>query len=131
MKGQSRHNGPGKGAPDIVKRIITLVVSILETRLQLVAIELEEGKAALIKLILIAMGSLLLMMLALISLLTVVFYSIDPAWRLSALFITSVVSFLLAIIGFVWASVKARRSRLLDFTRQQLAIDRTFLEKNR
>ncbi len=130
MVQQPHPNGPGKRAFDIVQRIITTIVSIVETRLRLIVIELEEEKATLIQLLIIAGTSLIFIMLALISLLALIFFYIDPAWRLPALTITTVTFFLLAFTGIVWTLLKVRRSLLLNATRQQLAIDRILLEKN-
>ncbi|MDA5543976.1 MULTISPECIES: phage holin family protein [Yersinia] len=123
--------GPGKGVLDTVHRIATIVVGMVETRVRLAAIELEEEKATLIQLLMIAGITLLLTAFGLMSLLVLVIWAIDPAYRLVALGSTTAVLLVLAIIGVIWTLTKARRSTLLGSTRKQLETDRELLEKER
>ncbi|MEQ9721038.1 phage holin family protein [Yersinia alsatica] len=123
--------GPGKGVLDTVQRIATIVVGMVETRVRLAAIELEEEKATLIQLLMMAGITLLLTAFGLMSLLVLMIWAIDPAYRLMALGSTTAVLLVLAIIGFIWTLTKARRSTLLGSTRKQLEIDRELLEKER
>jgi uncharacterized membrane protein YqjE len=123
-----RAQGPAKGVLDIGQRIITILVSMVETRVRLVAVELEEEKTNLIQLLLMAGITLLFTAFGLMSLLILIFWAIDPTYRLMALGTTTAVLLLLAIIGVIWTMKKARRSTLLGATRQQLAIDRSELE---
>ncbi|ATM94342.1 inner membrane protein YqjE [Yersinia frederiksenii] len=123
--------GPGKGVLDTVHRIATIVVGMVETRVRLAAIELEEEKATLIQLLMMAGITLLLTAFGLMSLLVLVIWAIDPAYRLMALGSTTAVLLALAIIGVIWTLTKARRSTLLGSTRKQLETDRELLEKER
>ncbi|CNH00339.1 inner membrane protein YqjE [Yersinia thracica] len=123
--------GPGKGVLDTVHRIATIVVGMVETRVRLAAIELEEEKATLIQLLMMAGITLLLTAFGLMSLLVLVIWAIDPAYRLVALGSTTAVLLALAIIGVIWTLTKARRSTLLGSTRKQLETDRELLEKER
>ncbi len=123
--------GPGKGVLDIVHRIATIVVGMVETRVRLAAIELEEEKATLIQLLMMAGITLLFTAFGLMSLLVLVIWAIDPAYRLVALGSTTAVLLALAIIGVIWTLTKARRSTLLGSTRKQLETDRELLEKER
>ncbi|MGE4801606.1 phage holin family protein [Yersinia hibernica] len=123
--------GPGKGVLDTVHRIVTIVVGMVETRVRLVAIELEEEKATLIQLLLMAGVTLLFTAFGLMSLLVLVIWAIDPAYRLIALGSTTAALLVLAIIGVIWTLSKARRSTLLGATRKQLETDRELLEKER
>ncbi|CNI70243.1 inner membrane protein YqjE [Yersinia frederiksenii] len=123
--------GPGKGVLDTVQRIATIVVGMVETRVRLAAIELEEEKATLIQLLMMAGITLLLTAFGLMSLLVLMIWAIDPVYRLMALGSTTAVLLILAIIGFIWTLAKARRSTLLGSTRKQLEIDRELLEKER
>lgn len=100
-----------------------------ETRLRLAVVELEEEKANLIQLLLMAGVTLLFTAFALMSLLVLLFWAVDPSYRLLALGIATAVLFLFAIIGACWTLSKARRSTLLSATRNQLAIDRQLLER--
>ncbi|CNH80498.1 inner membrane protein YqjE [Yersinia frederiksenii] len=123
--------GPGKGVLDTVQRIATIVVGMVETRVRLAAIELEEEKATLIQLLMMAGITLLLTAFGLMSLLVLMIWAIDPVYRLMALGSTTAVLLILAIIGFIWTLAKARHSTLLGSTRKQLEIDRELLEKER
>ncbi|MGE4859403.1 phage holin family protein [Yersinia enterocolitica] len=123
--------GPGKGVLDTVHRIATIVVGMVETRVRLAAIELEEEKATLIQLLMMAGITLLFTAFGLMSLLVLVIWAIDPAYRLVALGSTTAVLLALAIIGVIWTLTKSRRSTLLGSTRKQLETDRELLEKER
>ncbi|MFA3762591.1 phage holin family protein [Yersinia sp. 2544 StPb PI] len=123
--------GPGKGVLDTVHRIATIVVGMVETRVRLAAIELEEEKATLVQLLMMAGITLLFTAFGLMSLLVLVIWGIDPAYRLMALGTTTAVLLALAIIGIIWTLTKARRSTLLGSTRKQLETDRELLEKER
>lgn len=123
--------GPGKGVLDTVQRIATIVVGMVETRVRLAVIELEEEKATLIQLLMMAGITLLLTAFGLMSLLVLMIWAIDPVYRLMALGSTTAVLLILAIIGFIWTLAKARHSTLLGSTRKQLEIDRELLEKER
>ncbi|CNK40625.1 inner membrane protein YqjE [Yersinia mollaretii] len=131
MAEQPQTQGPGKGVLNTVHRIATIVVGMVETRVRLAAIELEEEKATLIQLLMMAGITLLLTAFGLMSLLVLVIWAIDPAYRLMALGTTTTVLLVLAIIGVIWTLTKARRSTLLGSTRKQLETDRELLEKER
>ncbi|CNI01893.1 inner membrane protein YqjE [Yersinia aldovae] len=122
--------GPGKGVLDTVHRIATIVVGMVETRVRLAVIELEEEKATLIQLLIMAGITLLFTAFGLMSLLVLVIWAIDPAYRLMALATTTAVLLSLALTGVIWTLTKARRSTLLGSTRKQLETDRELLEKD-
>lgn len=125
---QTRAQGPAKGALDIAQRIITILVSMLETRVRLAVIELEEEKANVVQLLMMAALTLLFAAFGLMSLLILIFWAIDPAYRLMALGTATAVLLFLAIAGTIWTLVKAGRSTLLGATRKQLELDRSELE---
>ncbi|CAI0997388.1 MULTISPECIES: phage holin family protein [Serratia] len=120
--------GPAKGVLDIGQRIITILVGMVETRVRLAVVELEEEKANLIQLLIMAGMTLLFTAFGLMSLLILIFWAIDPVYRLIALGTTTGVLLFLAIVGTIWTLVKARRSTLLGASRKQLEIDRSQLE---
>ncbi|TDB55959.1 phage holin family protein [Photorhabdus luminescens] len=128
MSHSSKSQGPGKGVLDILQRIATVVVEIVETRLQLIVVELEKEKATLIQLIVIASLTLLLTAFGLMCLLVMIFWAIDPNWRFIVLASTTGTLLVLALIGLIWTIRKARSSTLLSATREQLKIDREMLE---
>ena len=122
--------GPGKGLFDIVSRIATVVVSIVETRVRLAVVELEEEKANIFQLLLMVGITLILTAFGLMSLLVVLFWAIDPAYRLTAIATTTGVLLLMAVILGAMTLAKAKRSTLLSLTRKQLDVDRALLEKD-
>ncbi|CAI1587516.1 Inner membrane protein yqjE [Serratia quinivorans] len=125
---QVRAQGPAKGVLDVAQRIITILVGMVETRVRLAVVELEEEKANLIQLLIMAGMTLLFTAFGLMSLLILIFWAIDPIYRLMALGATTGVLLFLAVVGAIWTLVKARRSTLLGTTRKQLEIDRSELE---
>ncbi|CAK7047814.1 phage holin family protein [Morganella morganii] len=131
MTDQERPQGPGKGLLDTLTRIAAIVISMAETRLKLVATELEEEKSNLIQLILLAGAALLLTAFGLMSLMILVMWAVDPVYRLTAMIIMTSVLLGGALILALWAVRKARRSSLLGATREQLAIDRQLLERKK
>ncbi|AWK43588.1 hypothetical protein GPY51_09150 [Photorhabdus laumondii subsp. laumondii] len=128
MINSSKSQGPGKGVLDILQRIASVVIEIIETRLQLIVVELEKEKATLIQLVVIASLTLLLTAFGLMCLLVMIFWAIDPSWRFTVLASTTGTLLVLALIGLIWTIRKARNSTLLSATREQLKIDREMLE---
>jgi len=121
--------GPAKGVLDIGQRIIGTLVNVVETRVRLAVVELEEEKNNVIQLLMMTGLTLLFTAFGLMSLLVLLFLAIDPAHRLIAVGITTAVLLLLAVIGLFWTLAKAKRSSLLKSTREQLAIDRDNLDQ--
>lgn len=122
--------GPGKGILDTAQRIATVLVGMVETRVRLAVIELEEEKANIFQLLLMAGITLIFTAFGLMSLLVVLFWAIDPAYRLVAMGTTTGVLLFLAVVLGLWTLSKAKRSTLLSMTRKQLDIDRSLLEKD-
>ncbi|BCA38058.1 phage holin family protein [Kluyvera ascorbata] len=130
MSDSHQAQGPGKNILGIGQRIVTLVVQMVETRLRLAVVELEEEKANLIQLLLMAGLTLLFTAFGLMSLLVLIMWAVDPQYRLIVMVATTATLLLLAIVGGIWTLSKARRSTLLRHTRHELANDRTLLEDN-
>ncbi|WP_284884677.1 phage holin family protein [Citrobacter portucalensis] len=125
----SQHaQGPGIGVLGIGQRILTILVEIVETRLRLAVVELEEEKANLIQILLMLGLTMLFAAFGLMSLMVLIIWAIDPQYRLNAMIATTVVLLLLALIGGIWTLRKARKTTLLRHTRQELANDRQALE---
>ena len=123
--------GPGKHVFGIGQRIISLLVEMLETRLRLVVVELEEEKSHLFQLFLMLGLTLLFAAFGLMSLLVLIIWAIDPQYRLNVMIATTAVLLLSSLIGGVWTLRKARRSTLLRMTRKELSEDRALLEDDR
>ena len=109
--------GPGKSVLGIGQRIVSIMVEMVETRLRLAVVELEEEKANLFQLLLM------------LGLMVLVIWAVDPQYRLNAMIATTVVLLLLALIGGIWTLRKSRKSTLLRHTRHELANDRQLLEE--
>ena len=122
--------GPGKNILGIGQSIDTLVVEMVETRLRLAVVELEEEKANLIQILLMAGLTLLFTAFGLMSLLVLIMWAVDPQYRLIVMAATTATLLLLALIGGIWTLRKARRSTLLRLTRHELANDRALLEED-
>jgi uncharacterized membrane protein YqjE len=126
---ESQTQGPGKGIFTLGERIVTILVSMVETRLRLAVLELEQEKANIIQMLMMAGITLLLAAFGLMSLLVLLIWAINPQYRLMAIATTTGVLFLLAVIGAIWTLSKARKSTLLGSTREELQVDRNILEK--
>lgn len=100
----------------------------LKTRIQLVAVELEEGAATLVQLLLMVGFTLLFAGFGLMCLLVLIFWAIDPAYRIIAMAITAGILLILAVFSAIWTIRKAQKLTFLSATREQLSIDRKMLE---
>jgi uncharacterized membrane protein YqjE len=77
--------GPARGVLSTAQRIVTIIVGMVETRLRLAVVELEEEKANVIQLLMMAGVTLLFTAFGLMTLLVLLFLAIDPVHRLMAL----------------------------------------------
>lgn len=128
MADSHQTQGPGKSVLGIGQRIVTILVEMVETRLRLAVVELEEEKANLIQLLLMLGLTMLFAAFGLMSLMILIIWAVDPQYRLNVMIATTVVLLLMALIGGIWTLRKARRSTLLRHTRRELANDRQILE---
>ncbi|HEJ9627696.1 MULTISPECIES: phage holin family protein [Proteus] len=129
MSDTQRPQGPASGVLNSLSKIGAIMIGMVETRLRLIAIELEEEKTTLIQLILMAGVTLLLTAFGLMSLLILIFWVIPPEYRVYALAITTATLLFCALIGAIMTLRKARNSTLLGDTRQQLELDKRLLEQ--
>lgn len=129
MSDTQRPQGPASGVLNSLSKIGAIMIGMVETRLRLIAIELEEEKTTLIQLILMAGVTLLLTAFGLMSLLILIFWIIPPEYRVYALAITTATLLFCALIGAIMTLRKARNSTLLGDTRQQLELDKRLLEQ--
>ena len=128
----SRHaQGPGKSVLGIGQRIVSIMVEMVETRLRLAVVELEEEKANLFQLFLMLGLTLLFAAFGLMSMLVLIIWAVDAQYRLNVMIATTAILLLAALIGGIWTLRKARRSTFLRFTRQELANDRALLEDDK
>ncbi len=124
-----QRQGPASGAIASAQRILTLLVGIVETRLRLAVIELEEEKNHLFQLLLMTGLALIFASFGLMSLIALIIWGLEPEYRLLALaWITATLLGLSLVIG-LWTLIKARRATLLKATRKELSTDRALLEE--
>lgn len=123
--------GPGKSVLGIGQRIVSIIIEMVETRLRLAAVELEEEKANIFQLLLMLGLTMLFAAFGLMSLMVLIIWAVDPQYRLNVMIGTTAVLLLLAIGGGIWTLVKARRTTFLRHTRQELANDRSLLEEDK
>ncbi|GAA0496462.1 phage holin family protein [Tatumella terrea] len=129
MDNHSPNEGPGKGLINVGQRMVTTLVSIVETRVRLAIVELEEEKANLIQMLLMVGLTMLFTAFGLMSLMILVIVAVEPQYRLMAIAVTTGVLFALALILGIWVIVKSRRSTLLSSSREELSTDRKLLEE--
>lgn len=129
MENHPQHEGPGKSIINVGQRIVTTLVSIVETRVRLAIVELEEEKANLVQMLMLVGLTMLFTAFGLMSLMILVIVAVDPQYRLMAIGITTGVLFALALIMGIWVIVKSRRSTLLRHSRDELSTDRKLLEE--
>ena len=82
MANTQHTQGPGQRVFSIGQRIVTLLVEMVETRLRLVVVELEEEKANLFQLLIMTGLTLLFAAFGLMSLLVLVIWAVDAQYRL-------------------------------------------------
>lgn len=131
MADSHQSQGPGKSVLGIGQRLVTILVGMVETRLRLAVVELEEEKSHLVQLLLMLGLTMLFAAFGLMSLMVLVIWAVDPQYRLNAMIATTVVLLSLALIGGIWTLRKSRQSTLLRHTRRELENDRTLLEEDK
>lgn len=129
MDNTPHNEGPGKSIISVGQRMVTTLVSIVETRVRLAIVELEEEKANLVQMLMLVGLTMLFTAFGLMSLMILVIVAVDPQYRLMAIGITTGVLFALALIMGIWVIVKSRRSTLLRHSRDELSTDRKLLEE--
>lgn len=121
--------GPAARLLTLSKRMLQRLVSMTEQRVTLVALELEEEKQHIVKLLLLTGASLLCLAFALMSLLLLIIWAIDPAHRLVALIVLCLALFVFAAIGVISTMRLSRKNTLLSETRRQLKHDLQALQE--
>lgn len=129
MADTHQSQGPGKGVVNIGQRIVTTLVSMVETRVRLAVVELEAEKANLIQMLIMIGLTMLFTAFGLMSLMVLIIWAVDAQYRLMAIGITTVVLFVLALIFGLWTLKKSRQSTLLHHTRKELETDRKIMEE--
>lgn len=128
MADYRQHEGPGKSVLGIGQRILTILVQMVETRLRLAVVELEEEKANLLQLMLMLGLTMIFTAFGLMSLMVLIIWAVDPQYRLEVMLATTVTLLVLALALGIWTLRKAKRTSLLRHTRRELKNDRELLE---
>ncbi len=121
--------GPASKLLSLSKGLLSRLIGMAESRIRLVALELEEEKQLVFRLLLLAGGSLLCLAFALMSLLILICWAIDPMYRFTALMIMSLTLFGLAATGIVMTLRQSRKSNILAETRRQFKHDLKALQE--
>lgn len=131
MADSHQSQGPGKSILGVGQRLVTILVGMVETRVRLAVVELEEEKAHIVQLLLMLGLTMLFAAFGLMSLMVLIIWAVDPQYRLNAMIATTVVLLSLALIGGIWTLRKSRQSTLLRHTRRELENDRALLEEDK
>lgn len=123
--------GPGRSVLGMGQRLMTIIVGMVETRIRLAIVELEEEKANLFQLLLMLGLTMLFMAFGLMSLMVLVIWVVDAQYRLHVMIGTTVTLLLCALFCGIWTLRKSRQSTLLRHTRHELANDRNILEEDK
>lgn len=113
--------GPGKSVLGIGQRIVSIMVEMVETRLRLAVVELEEEKANLFQLLLMLGLTMLFAAFGLMSLMVLIIWAVDPQYRLNAMIATTVVLLLSTQPGVSYSEHNLSKDKSL--TRMQLWLD--------
>ncbi|ATJ83296.1 phage holin family protein [Halomonas beimenensis] len=123
--------GPAQRLFGAGKRLLSSLLATGETRLRLAVLELEEERARLIALLMLAGISLILLLLGLGVLTALVIVAFWESHRLTAIGASAAV-LLLGGLGLAgWVMHLARRRTLLVDTLKHLALDRELAERDR
>ncbi|MDN6179966.1 MAG: phage holin family protein [Halomonas subglaciescola] len=122
--------GPSQRVILAARRVLKTLLANGETRLRLAVLELEEERARLLTLILLAGASLILFMLAAATLTALVIATFWDSYRLLAIGASAAVLLLASILLALIAVHQAKRHTLLKDTLSQLATDRALLESD-
>ncbi|UYG06381.1 phage holin family protein [Halomonas sp. M4R1S46] len=123
--------GPAQRLLGAGKRLLSSLLATGETRLRLAVLELEEERARLVTIALLAGLSLILLLLGLGTLTTLIIVVFWDSHRLTAIGASAAVLLLGGMLLAAWVVRMARQRTLLASTLKHLAMDRELVEKHR
>lgn len=126
---EPQSQGPASTVVAKVQRILALLAGVVETRVRLAVLELEQEKNSLLQLLLLVGLTLLFTAFGLMSLIALIIWGLDPQYRLLALGWITGILLGLALLTGIWTLVRVRKSTLLSATRRELSADRQLLEE--
>ena len=121
-------SGPGQRTIDAAKRLLRTLLANGETRLRLAVLELEEERAHLLTLILLAGASLLLLLLGVATLTALVIILFWDTYRIAAISISAGVLIATSLILALTTIRKAKQHTMFKETLKQFSTDRVQLE---
>ncbi|EFQ6940047.1 hypothetical protein HZ420_005071 [Salmonella enterica] len=121
-------SGPSRGLADNIRRIFSALTGTLHTRLELVALELEEEKYRIIHLLIVVGLTLVFTAFGIMSLLVFILLLASPEHRLMVLGVASAVFIVLALASSIFVRKIISHSRILPETRKQLGKDLSILK---
>jgi uncharacterized membrane protein YqjE len=123
--------GPARRLFTAGKRLLGSLLATGESRLRLAVLELEEERARLVGLLLLAGLALILLLLGLGTLTTLVIVVFWESHRLTAIGLSAGVLMGSGMLLTLWVMHLARRRTLLAATLRHLATDRELMERSR
>jgi uncharacterized membrane protein YqjE len=123
--------GPASRLFEAAKRLMGSLLVTGETRLRLAVLELEEERARLVTILLLAGLSMVLFMLGIGTLTTLVIVAFWESHRLTAIGVSALVLLVTGLAVAAWVIRLSRRRTLLASTLRHLATDRELLEQSR
>ncbi|TDO16505.1 MULTISPECIES: phage holin family protein [Halomonas] len=123
--------GPAERLFTATQRLIVSLLAIGETRLRLAVVEIEEERARLVTLSILAGLALVLVLLGIGTLTALVVVIFWETHRLMAIGVSGLVLLSLGLILILWIMRLARRRILLASTLKHLATDRELMEMSR
>lgn len=123
--------GPVRGAVNTIQRIGSLLVDIAESRIDLLSVELEQEKNHIINLLLMSGVAIICLLFGVISLLILICWAIDPAYRFIVVAIFTAALLLIALFTAMATIKKVKSWTFLQETRANLKADRALLKRSK
>ncbi|PPI88507.1 hypothetical protein CRV09_02305 [Candidatus Pantoea edessiphila] len=122
--------GPSKTIIDIIQNMIAKIIIIIETRLRLAILEIEEEKTKIIQILLMIGLTVLFITAGFFCLLMVIIFSVSPQFRVLTMLVISFILFLISFLFIFLIFKKSQDSTLLKYTLKELKTDCNILESN-
>lgn len=128
--GNIQPRGPSRSLVDNIHRVFNTLTGIFHTRIELIAIELEEEKKNILGLLLMVGLALIFTVFGVVSLLIFILLSVSPEHRLIISGGASAVFLVIALFFVIFIKQKTVGSRILSETRKQLSEDLNCLKRD-
>ena len=122
--------GQSRSLVDNIHRVFNTLTGIFHTRIELIAIELEEEKKNILGLLLMVGLALIFTVFGVVSLLIFILLSVSPEHRLIISGGASAVFLVIALFFVIFIKQKTAGSRILSETRKQLSEDLNCLKRD-